>query len=309
MQITTKEQAFQVLDNHQYGIPFEAIEFLYNHPKDEDIINKIQVIFDNAYKHYLTEHNEDYHSSELWYAIVAEKHLDIAFLDSIIKLVVQLSEGSDFLDEQLCVLIGLIGEKYGAIAVDKVLLAIEKVLDDKSKKSNPYIYLFDILFYADLSKNTATIVRILEHPNNEYFTPFAITLCYAKFNNFIPKIKELIKIKDQNSYQDLFEMDYLIPQLEINMKDLEAGKLTETNEILPYFQSRGPWKEYYKDLEDLFEKPEYDFKEREENLKAFLTNEVAAEKLDRPTYEKIGRNEPCPCGSGKKYKKCCLKNK
>ncbi len=24
--------------------------------------------------------------------------------------------------------------------------------------------------------------------------------------------------------------------------------------------------------------------------------------------EKIGRNEPCPCGSGKKYKQCCLKN-
>lgn len=22
--------------------------------------------------------------------------------------------------------------------------------------------------------------------------------------------------------------------------------------------------------------------------------------------DKIGRNEPCPCGSGKKYKKCCL---
>ena len=23
---------------------------------------------------------------------------------------------------------------------------------------------------------------------------------------------------------------------------------------------------------------------------------------------KVGRNDPCPCGSGKKYKKCCLKN-
>jgi preprotein translocase subunit SecA len=23
---------------------------------------------------------------------------------------------------------------------------------------------------------------------------------------------------------------------------------------------------------------------------------------------KAGRNEPCPCGSGKKYKKCCLFN-
>ncbi|MEM0143177.1 MAG: SEC-C metal-binding domain-containing protein [Candidatus Parvarchaeum sp.] len=21
---------------------------------------------------------------------------------------------------------------------------------------------------------------------------------------------------------------------------------------------------------------------------------------------KTGRNEPCPCGSGKKYKKCCM---
>jgi uncharacterized protein YecA (UPF0149 family) len=23
-------------------------------------------------------------------------------------------------------------------------------------------------------------------------------------------------------------------------------------------------------------------------------------------HRKIGRNDPCPCGSGKKYKKCCL---
>jgi preprotein translocase subunit SecA len=23
--------------------------------------------------------------------------------------------------------------------------------------------------------------------------------------------------------------------------------------------------------------------------------------------KKIGRNDPCPCGSGKKYKKCCLR--
>ncbi|MFA7705765.1 MAG: SEC-C metal-binding domain-containing protein [Candidatus Omnitrophota bacterium] len=22
---------------------------------------------------------------------------------------------------------------------------------------------------------------------------------------------------------------------------------------------------------------------------------------------KVGRNDPCPCGSGKKYKKCCAK--
>ena len=25
-----------------------------------------------------------------------------------------------------------------------------------------------------------------------------------------------------------------------------------------------------------------------------------------PQHTKVGRNDPCPCGSGKKYKKCCL---
>lgn len=26
----------------------------------------------------------------------------------------------------------------------------------------------------------------------------------------------------------------------------------------------------------------------------------------RRTAPKVGRNDPCPCGSGKKHKKCCL---
>ncbi len=30
------------------------------------------------------------------------------------------------------------------------------------------------------------------------------------------------------------------------------------------------------------------------------------EQEEPPRQEKVGRNDPCPCGSGKKYKKCCL---
>jgi preprotein translocase subunit SecA len=29
----------------------------------------------------------------------------------------------------------------------------------------------------------------------------------------------------------------------------------------------------------------------------------------RRSVKKVGRNDPCPCGSGKKYKKCCGRNK
>jgi len=29
------------------------------------------------------------------------------------------------------------------------------------------------------------------------------------------------------------------------------------------------------------------------------------EQFQLKATEKVGRNDPCPCGSGKKYKKCC----
>ena len=32
-----------------------------------------------------------------------------------------------------------------------------------------------------------------------------------------------------------------------------------------------------------------------------------ARAADAPDHPQAGRNDPCPCGSGKKYKKCCLK--
>jgi len=30
------------------------------------------------------------------------------------------------------------------------------------------------------------------------------------------------------------------------------------------------------------------------------------EKTAHNSYRNVGRNDPCPCGSGKKFKKCCL---
>lgn len=39
---------------------------------------------------------------------------------------------------------------------------------------------------------------------------------------------------------------------------------------------------------------------------------TVTQKLRRPANRaaigRVGRNEPCPCGSGLKFKKCCLEN-
>ena len=43
------------------------------------------------------------------------------------------------------------------------------------------------------------------------------------------------------------------------------------------------------------------FDKRKEIQKAYKTSKTIVKET------KVGRNEPCPCGSGKKYKKCCGK--
>jgi SEC-C motif domain protein len=43
---------------------------------------------------------------------------------------------------------------------------------------------------------------------------------------------------------------------------------------------------------------------REEGLWAYVDGKMNPKGKPR-RVEKVGRNEPCPCGSGKKYKKCC----
>lgn len=42
--------------------------------------------------------------------------------------------------------------------------------------------------------------------------------------------------------------------------------------------------------------------------RAQITKEFRASKMYVRT-DNVGRNDPCPCGSGKKYKKCCGKDK
>ena len=44
----------------------------------------------------------------------------------------------------------------------------------------------------------------------------------------------------------------------------------------------------------------------EEELKKLYKEQKESTTIRKE--KKIGRNDPCPCGSGKKYKKCCGKN-
>lgn len=53
----------------------------------------------------------------------------------------------------------------------------------------------------------------------------------------------------------------------------------------------------------LYELPEWDNILSEEKRKELYREQKSSTTVVKPP--KIGRNDPCPCGSGKKYKKCC----
>jgi SEC-C motif domain protein len=46
------------------------------------------------------------------------------------------------------------------------------------------------------------------------------------------------------------------------------------------------------------------FKKEEDGKWYFEDGKVQVQPYER-TGEKVGRNDPCHCGSGKKFKKCC----
>jgi hypothetical protein len=48
----------------------------------------------------------------------------------------------------------------------------------------------------------------------------------------------------------------------------------------------------------------------DENILDYINYDELFEPQIMPVRSepKIGRNDPCPCGSGKKYKKCCMNN-
>ena len=57
----------------------------------------------------------------------------------------------------------------------------------------------------------------------------------------------------------------------------------------------------------LFTLPQWDSIFTPEEQKELYTEQKKSTTFVR-TGDKIGRNEPCPCGSGKKHKQCCGKN-
>lgn len=148
----------------------------------------------------------------------------------------------------------------------------------------------------------------------------------------IQNVKELLKNKEQTFGKDL--MDYLLKVIMLQAIDshwkehlLSMDHLKEGIGLRGYGQ-KDPVREYQREGYEMFmemisriktdtlEKLSLVKIQREEEVEEIQQKQkqdyILSRGEDTPATQtikregnKVGRNDPCPCGSGKKYKKCC----
>ncbi len=135
----------------------------------------------------------------------------------------------------------------------------------------------------------------------------------TKFYEYLLERKDEVVEKDLSSLATLFDVDVLTVvgfldginsslKTEIDIEKVEENTVVKLDidfEKLFYnmLDAKAEW---------LFTLPQWDSILTQERRK-----EIRKEYNKSKTYvneNKIGRNDDCPCGSGKKYKKCCGKN-
>ena len=277
----TKKEAIASLHTQITGIPFEALDFLMNLPYDEEVENKIIFHLDNAYDERVALLNKNLPNLPLWYAILAEVHSTLRVVPSVIRLFTTPdSPDWDLLDEEGLYLVGMLSERYPE-TVTMFLDAIEKQV---SKKSNaPYLFLYDSIYFAEDEIHGQQISRLLDNPDTGWKPLLAVHAAEKRLKSCRESVLKLheqfLPFTQKGTNENLIREEL---QFALELFDNEA------HQPGCYFHQRGEWKSHYQSAEEIFA-----------NENPMLSD----------VFNNLGRNDLCPCGSGKKYKSCCLNKK
>ncbi|WP_243128256.1 SEC-C metal-binding domain-containing protein [Clostridium niameyense] len=166
---------------------------------------------------------------------------------------------------------------------------------------------------AFYSKNVIDLYYVLDgHKRVAYLDYYDLHIDEIRnFNQkefYIKELKELKKCLNDNLNMSSEKLDKVV---------LLASYMLKNAFSIDYILDTIKGKVYISD-KGLEEKINYCLIEANDRigkwcLRGYSINEIKKKQkeLYNKSYnkQKIGRNDPCPCGSGKKYKKCCMKNK
>ncbi|HYF69628.1 MAG TPA: SEC-C metal-binding domain-containing protein [Ohtaekwangia sp.] len=308
-EIPSLDYAAGVLDKSTRGIPFAAIEYLHN-----DISSESTAIIVKALRNF-SDHQycwADCINAPIWYSFAAEGHIVEELIDAVIGFYGRDNKNeTDMLHEQGQYLIGKLAQKYPDITVQKVLATIEK--DAEVGGKDAVYFLFDVFDFCNIDKYKDRLIALLKRDDISWHDMFASTISHLQIKDGLPILKEQLRRLESKKEEKNFWNDHHITELEEAIEELEKGE--DYHDVaMPICLTRGTtWREEYADAEEGFYDNER-FGDDDFDWGTFGQFDQDRELSWNSNYDqqpiikenKTGRNDPCPCGSGKKYKKCCL---
>lgn len=180
----------------------------------------------------------------------------------------------------------LFDQLYSLCNTDEVRESIDEALDDY------YLYRLeeDVRIGETIHRYIEVIISFSDYePQIQKFALLDTQLCMLKERDSILKQAKFMQQEHPQVYEKMADF---IPKLENekNLPILKSNLLKTYQRLEPMF----PFGYYYKL-----------YPEERTKAKGTFINDSEDEPYIRPA-KKIGRNDPCPCGSGKKYKHCCM---
>ncbi len=192
-------------------------------------------------------------------------------------------------------------------------------------------------FHFDSRKHTLEYDNVMNHQRNVIYGRRRAMLSsdYSEIQKFLdelvvvyPKLIETIKEKrtaigDATFFETVRRVILYITDT-LWVEHLETMEYTRSSVNLRAYGQREPLIEYKKEGLRLFKEMEVIFKEQvsslistmnvesersddqfiEEKLSLILSSNEGGDSTNKRIGDKVGRNDPCSCGSGKKYKQC-----
>jgi len=186
--------------------------------------------------------------------------------------------------------------------LDEILINLDKFRDEFQKSNDKKKYLTSI-------KNSL---------GNVISDDELLRMTSLNQEKFIKKIKDLFILKKEERIKTIgsAEGNDLEKKIFLQIIDFSWRShlqyLEQLRQVigLRSYGQKDPLSEFKKEsftlFEDLLDKIKSDVIKFLFNLNIVITNEEKKHKDESSTeFKKIGRNEKCPCGSGKKFKHCC----
>lgn len=218
---------------------------------------------------------------------------------------------TDWLHDQGQYLIGKLAQKYPDITVQKVMAAMEK--DARDKSEDLVYYLFDVFDFCEIDKYKDRLIALLKQLDVSWHDVLATTVAHLQIKEGLPVLKEQLKVLGARKQEArAWDKGHMI-EIEEAIRQLETGEDLYPDVDTPLCLKRGPWREEFADAEEHFyddvdhssaDDIDLDSPDYLDRYLEFPRSIIHQEPVIK--QNKTGRNDPCPCGSGKKYKKCCM---